>query len=145
MTSYHDSFTASTTMNKLASSSTSPILVLKRSVSSSPYGRTHVWRRRAPKLPNPVVPHFPQRVTLADGSTFVHWTTSPRSAIRLTRDNTNNPLWNPWVEAQGLSADSTDESASGRMGRFGRKFEDMGGVGFEVDMDVLQGEAEKAR
>ena len=98
-----------TTMHRLNTSS--PVLILKRSISSSPYGRTHVWRRRAPKLPNPVVPHFPQRVTLADGSTFIHWTTSPRSAIRLTRDNTNNPVWNPWIEGQGM--DSIDETAAG--------------------------------
>ncbi len=62
------SFYSPTTMNIAASSRTRHILnlPLTRLVSSSPYGRTHVWRRRAPKLPNPVVPQFPQRVTLAD-------------------------------------------------------------------------------
>ncbi|KLO18739.1 hypothetical protein SCHPADRAFT_802671, partial [Schizopora paradoxa] len=102
-----------------------------RSVSSSPYGRTHVWRRRAPKLPNPVVPQFPQRVTLADGSTFVHWTTSPRSSIRLTRDNTNNPIWNPWLEAG--NAEDLEGAVTGRMGRFRRRFEDLGGVEMQSD------------
>lgn len=107
-----------------------------RFVSSSPYGRTHVWRRRAPKLPNPVVPQFPQRVTLADGSTFVHWTTSPRSSIRLTRDNTNNPIWNPWLEAG--NAEDLEGAVTGRMGRFRRRFEELGGV--EMQSDWIESE-----
>ncbi|KAG1738006.1 hypothetical protein EDB19DRAFT_1715721 [Suillus lakei] len=32
---------------------------LIRSVSTCPYGRSHVFKQRLPKLPNPVVPHFP--------------------------------------------------------------------------------------
>ena len=108
-----------------------------RGVSSSPYGRTHVWRRRLPKLPNPVVPQFPQKVTLADGSTFIHWTTSPRSSIRLTRDNTNNPIWNPWLEAG--NAEDLEGAVTGRMGRFRRRFEDLGGV--EMQNDWIESEA----
>ncbi|KAG1738012.1 hypothetical protein EDB19DRAFT_1909457 [Suillus lakei] len=50
---------------------------LTRSVSTSPYGRSHVFKQRLPKLPNPVVPHFPQRVVRADGSSYMQWTTSP--------------------------------------------------------------------
>ncbi|KZW00505.1 hypothetical protein EXIGLDRAFT_639238, partial [Exidia glandulosa HHB12029] len=68
-----------------------------RSVSSSPYGRAHVWRVRKPKIPNPVVPTFVQRVVRSDGSTFLHRTTSPKSYIRLTRDVTNSPLFNNGV------------------------------------------------
>ena len=30
---------------------------------------------------------------------------------------------------------------AGRMGRFGRKFEEMGGIGLDVEMDVLEGGA----
>src|ERR1700761_1115766 len=45
-----------------------------RFVSSSPYGRTHVWKHRQRKLPNPVVPQFPQIVIRSDGSSFVHHT-----------------------------------------------------------------------
>jgi hypothetical protein len=96
-----------------------------RHVSSSPYGRTHVWKHRPPKLPNPVVPTFPQRVTLSDGSTFTHYTTSPRSSIRLTRDLTNNPLWNYGMNKGGMFED--EEGSSGRMGRFRRKFEEFSG------------------
>ena len=83
-----------TAFSKPSTSALIPLRALQtqtRSVSSSPYGRTHVWKRRPNKLPNPVVPQFPQRVIRSDGSTFTHWTTSPRSVIRLTRDVTNNP------------------------------------------------------
>lgn len=91
-----------------------------RGVSSSPYGRTHVWKRRAKRLPNPVVPQFPQRVIRADGSSFTHWTTSPRSLIRLTRDVTNHPLWNiAALRGEGVAEES---EVSGRLGRFNRKF-----------------------
>lgn len=106
-------------------------LTLTRSVSSSPYGRTHVWKRRQAKLPNPVVPQFPQRVIRADGSSFVHWTTSPRSVIKLTRDMTNNPTWNPGM----WKSDSTEEESAvtGRLGRFNRRFDGLGGHNSDVD------------
>lgn len=107
-------------------------LNLIRAVSSSPYGRTHVWRRRAPKLPPPLVPHFPQRVILADGSTYVHWTTSPRSTLRLTRDATNNPLWNPRLEAG--NSEELEGRTSGRLGRFRRRFEELGGTEMETEL-----------
>ncbi|KAL1675399.1 hypothetical protein EV122DRAFT_268316 [Schizophyllum commune] len=98
-----------------------------RSVSSSPYGRTHVWKRgRSAELPAPVVPKFPQRVIRADGSSFTHFTTSPRSFIRLARDVTNNPVWNTsmWL---GESGGIDDENAvTGRLGRFSRRFRDDG-------------------
>ena len=91
-----------------------------RSVSSSPYGRTHVWKRRPKRLPNPIVPQFPQRVIRSDGSSFTHWTTSPRPLIRLTRDVTNHPLWN----ASALLGEGAVEESevTGRLGRFNRKF-----------------------
>ncbi|KAF8063983.1 hypothetical protein FPV67DRAFT_196654 [Lyophyllum atratum] len=96
-----------------------------RSVSSSPYGRTHVWKRRAPVLPNPVVPKFPQLVIRSDGTSFTHWTTSPRSTIRLTRDTTNNPVWNTgtWSDDRGVEEEG---AMTGRLGRFNRKFEELG-------------------
>ncbi|KAG5650644.1 hypothetical protein H0H81_011511 [Sphagnurus paluster] len=96
-----------------------------RSVSSSPYGRTHVWKRRAPKLPNPIVPTFPQRVIRSDGTSFTHWTTSPRSVIRLTRDTTNNPTWNTaaWADDRGVEEEG---AMTGRLGRFNRRFEELG-------------------
>ncbi|PPR06489.1 hypothetical protein CVT26_004578 [Gymnopilus dilepis] len=95
-----------------------------RTVSSSPYGRAHVWKRRPPALPNPVVPKFPQKVIRSDGTSFTHWTTSPKSLVRLTRDTTNNPLWNT-ANANDQSLEE-ENSSTGRMGRFSRKFEELG-------------------
>lgn len=109
-------------------------LVLKqtRCISSSPYGRTHVWKRRLPTLPNPVVPKFPQHVVRADGTSFTHWTTSPRSVIRLTRDVTNNPMWNTgmWTDERAVEEEA---SRSGRLGRFNRRFGGEDGEGVKVD------------
>lgn len=110
-----------------------------RSVSSSPYGRTHVWKRRQKKLPNPTVPVFPQRLVRVDGSTVIHYTTSPRSLIRLTRDTTNNPLWNA---ARFVGMDEEEDEVTGRLGRFSRKFAELGGQRSEMDwMDQASDES----
>lgn len=119
-----------TAFSKPSTSALIPLRALQtqtRSVSSSPYGRTHVWKRRPNKLPNPVVPQFPQRVIRSDGSTFTHWTTSPRSVIRLTRDVTNNPMWN----VSSLTSEDAEEESSttGRLGRFNRRFVEVGARG----------------
>ncbi|KAF8512939.1 hypothetical protein BU17DRAFT_20554, partial [Hysterangium stoloniferum] len=106
-----------------------------RNVSSSPYGRAHVWKNRRNKLPNPIVPIFPQKVILSDGSTFTHYTTSPKSKIRLTRDLTNNPTWNYGMNKGGMFED--EEGSSGRMGRFRRKFEE-----FADNMDWIVDESD---
>lgn len=105
-----------------SSSSIRPLLhgCTLRSVSSSPYGRTHVWKRRPKRLPNPIVPQFPQRVIRSDGSSFTHWTTSPRALIRLTRDVANHPLWN--VAALLGDGAAEESEVAGRLGRFNRKF-----------------------
>jgi hypothetical protein len=95
-----------------------------RSISNSPYGRTHVWKRRPPVLPNPLVPKFPQKVIRSDGTSFTHWTTSPKSLVRLTRDTTNNPHWNTGNPSDRSVED--ESGASGRLGRFSRKFEELG-------------------
>lgn len=100
-----------------------------RDISSSTYGRAHVFKRRPAKLPSPVIPQFPQTVVRADGSTFTQWTTSPRHIIKLTRDLTNAPLWNSG--GRSGSADGLDEeiSGTGRLGRFNRRFEGVGAMG----------------
>ncbi|KAJ2936464.1 hypothetical protein H1R20_g624, partial [Candolleomyces eurysporus] len=102
----------------------SPFAQQCRHVSNSPYGRTHVWKRRAPVLPNPVVPKFPQRVIRSDGTSFTHWTTSPKSLIRLTRDTTNNPMYNPAAAADRSVEE--ESGTTGRLGRFSRRFEELG-------------------
>ncbi|KAF8627549.1 hypothetical protein AX15_004369 [Amanita polypyramis BW_CC] len=106
---------------------TSHLLTFTRSVSSSPYGRTHVWhpKNRAPTLPNPLVPKYPQLVIRSDGTSFTHWTTSPRSRIRLTRDTTNNPTWNTRVWLSEKAFEDEDRK-TGRLGRFSRRFEGLG-------------------
>ena len=101
-----------------------------RHVSSSPYGRTHIWKHRQRTLPKPFVPQFPQLVVRADGSTYTHYTTSPKSTIILTRDTSNNPVWNPSL---WLGENDEEDSVTGRLGRFNRRFEGIGGHGEDVD------------
>jgi len=95
-----------------------------RFLSNSPYGRTHVWKRRPPSLPNPVVPKYPQKVVRSDGTSFTHWITSPKSLVRLTRDTTNNPHWNTGNPGDRLLEE--ESGSAGRMARFSRKFEELG-------------------
>lgn len=61
---------------------------------------------------------FSQLVILSDGSSFTSYTTAPSpAAVRLTRDITNNPLWNPSQE--GRRASDADEG--GRLARFKKR------------------------
>jgi hypothetical protein len=101
------------------------IYTCARSHSTSPYGRSHIQKKHPRSLPAPVVPHFLQHVTRADGSTFTHWTTSPRSKIILTRDTTNHPLWNATERVSGASSENSqdeEEEGTGRMTRFKKRF-----------------------
>ncbi|KAJ1305637.1 hypothetical protein OPQ81_000634 [Rhizoctonia solani] len=92
---------------------------LRHSKSGSPYGKSHLLPT-TPRLPNPVVPTYPQTVFLSDGSSFTHRTTAPRSVVRLTRDITNNPVWQPGLEARA----GEEEDLSGRLGRYKRRFDE---------------------
>ncbi|KAG6836914.1 hypothetical protein H0H93_001280 [Arthromyces matolae] len=144
LSEFQNSLSLTTTMSTLStasriSSHRTTLAVQTRFKSTSPYGRTHVWKRRPRVLPNPVVPKFPQLVIRSDGTSFTHWTTSPRSTIRLTRDTTNNPVWNTgaWSDARGVEEES---SMTGRLGRFNRKFEEIGKDETSGDwMDALVG------
>lgn len=102
-----------------------------KSTFSSPYGKSH--RQRLPALPRPTVALFPQTVIMTDGSTYTHWTTSPRSVIRLTRDVNNNPLYRP-----GSEGDDLLEDEAGRLGRFKRRFENADDA---VDFSTFESEA----
>ena len=124
--------TMSVCRSRASSSLLQPFHQQCRQVSSSPYGRTHVWKRRAPVLPNPVVPKFPQTVLRSDGTSFVHWTTSPKSLVRLTRDTTNNPMYNPAAAADRSVEE--ESGTTGRLGRFSRRFEDLGSTVEELYM-----------
>ncbi|KAI0031921.1 hypothetical protein K488DRAFT_22340, partial [Vararia minispora EC-137] len=118
------SFVSARASTSSASFVTASLLVpcQTRAISSSPYGRTHVWKHRQRKLPNPLVPRFPQRVIRSDGSSFIQYITSPRSLIRLTRDVTNAPLWN--VDLLASEGSQEENASSGRLGRFTRRFAD---------------------
>lgn len=61
---------------------------------------------------------FTQLVTLSDGSTYTHRTTSPAPVYRSTKDTRNTPLWNPSSQKL-LSAES---DIDGRLRRFREKF-----------------------
>ncbi|CAE6523611.1 unnamed protein product [Rhizoctonia solani] len=91
----------------------------RHSNSGSPYGKSHMIPT-TPRLPNPVVPTYPQTVFRSDGSSFTHRTTAPRSVVRLTRDITNNPAWQPGLEARA----GEEEDLSGRLGRYKRRFDE---------------------
>ena len=78
-------------------------------------GKIH--RHRPTDLP-PAAPYlFPQTVILADGSSFVTMTTSPRSVYKLTRDLSNHPTWYP---NRATSRDLRDEF--GRIGKFKEQY-----------------------
>ncbi|EAU87324.1 hypothetical protein CC1G_02083 [Coprinopsis cinerea okayama7 len=113
----------------------------RRLISNSPYGRAHVWKRRPPVLPNPVVPKFPQQVIRSDGTSFIQWTTSPKSLVRLTRDTTNNPMYNP-AAASGRGVEE-ESGTTGRLGRFNRRYEELGAEIGEMATPVEEPAAKK--
>ncbi|KAK4689258.1 hypothetical protein P7C73_g836, partial [Tremellales sp. Uapishka_1] len=81
--------------------------------------KTHL--RPQPTVPSPLPAIYPQKILLADGSTFTSYTTAPTPAIlRLTRDVTNNPLWAPGTEKRGLG----EGAEEGRVGRFRKRFQE---------------------
>lgn len=98
-----------------ASSASTPTAAGTRGYHTS----ARVLKEAERHFPRPV-PHFPQTTILADGSSITLTTTSPRSSLRLTRDPTNHPLWNPGTERRGAGGEEEDES--GRLGRFRRRF-----------------------
>ncbi|KAF2144559.1 uncharacterized protein K452DRAFT_284888 [Aplosporella prunicola CBS 121167] len=75
--------------------------------------------RHATLLKRPKRPYtFTQLVTLSDGSTYTHRTTSPASVVTSTKDTRNNPLWNP--SSQKLL--NVEEDEAGRLRAFREKF-----------------------
>ncbi|WWC72657.1 mitochondrial 54S ribosomal protein bL31m [Kwoniella pini CBS 10737] len=97
--------------------------------------RTHL--KPPPSIPPPMVPTYPMRVILSDGSTFTAYTTAPTpSTKKLTRDVNNNPLWSPASERKGLG-----EGEEGRVGRFRRRFE---GIVMEEPEASLEDKKEEA-
>ncbi|EGC41354.1 50S ribosomal protein [Histoplasma capsulatum var. duboisii H88] len=74
----------------------------------------HATLLRRPKRPYT----FTQLITLSDGSTFTHRTTSPLAVYRSTRDTRNAPLWNPSSE----KLRNVEEDEAGRLAAFRSKF-----------------------
>ncbi|KAK5126272.1 hypothetical protein LTR85_010507 [Meristemomyces frigidus] len=88
--------------------------------------------RHASLLRRPKRPYtFTQLITLSDGSTFTHRTTSPQPIYRSTKDTKNSALWNP--SSQKLL--NVEEDEAGRLKRFRRRF----GRGFDAEA-MEQGE-----
>ena len=74
----------------------------------------HATLIRRPKRPYT----FTQLVTLSDGSTYTHRTTSPSPIYKSTKDTRNAPLWNP--SSQKLLSVEADEA--GKLRAFREKF-----------------------
>ncbi|KAL8781575.1 MAG: hypothetical protein Q9213_005961 [Squamulea squamosa] len=74
----------------------------------------HATLLRRPKRPYT----FTQLVTLSDGSTFTHRTTSPAPVYKSTKDTRNTALWNP--SSQKLLNVEADEA--GRLRAFRERF-----------------------
>lgn len=82
--------------------------------------------RHASLLRRPKRPYtFTQLITLSDGSTFTHRTTSPQPIYKSTRDTKNSVLWNP--SSQKLL--NIEEDEAGRLKRFRKRF----GRGFDAE------------
>ncbi|EKG10802.1 Mediator complex subunit Med11 [Macrophomina phaseolina MS6] len=112
----------------------SPVPVVRRLGSSAPL-LPKTQCRHATLLRRPKRPYtFTQLITLSDGSTYLHRTTSPAPVYRSTKDIRNHPLWNP--SSQKLL--NVEEDEAGRLRAFRAKF----GLGW--DSEVTE-DAEEAR
>ena len=75
--------------------------------------------RNATLLRRPKRPYtFTQLITLTDGSSYLHRTTSPAPVYRATKDIRNSPLWNP--SSQKLM--NIEEDEAGKLRSFRAKF-----------------------
>lgn len=101
-------------------STISPMLsCLRRPISHPRAVVSKTQTRNASLLRRPKRPYtFTQLITLSDGSTFVHRTTSPLPIYRSTKDARNAPLWNP--SSQKLL--NVEEDEAGRLRAFRAKF-----------------------
>ncbi|KXT09795.1 hypothetical protein AC579_8874 [Pseudocercospora musae] len=89
--------------------------------------------RHATLLKRPKRPYqFTQLITLSDGSTFTHRTTSPAPIYKSTKDTKNHAMWNP--SSQKLW--NVEEDEAGRLRRFRAQF----GRGY--DAETMSGEEE---
>ncbi|KAI4217084.1 MAG: hypothetical protein LQ351_000393 [Letrouitia transgressa] len=98
---------------------TTPATLLSPLISLHSHTHHHHQIRHATIIRRPKRPYtFTQLVTLSDGSTFTHRTTSPAPVYRSTKDTRNTALWNP--SSQKLLSVEADEA--GRLRAFREKF-----------------------
>ncbi|KAH9814400.1 hypothetical protein DFH28DRAFT_894682 [Melampsora americana] len=89
---------------------------------------------RSPSILYPQTPaRFPNKITLADGSSIRLVTSSPKLKHTLVRDVTNHPLWNP-----SLAREVADADQSGRVGRFTRRYQNQNQSTKEGDQDEIE-------
>ena len=75
--------------------------------------------RTARYLARPKRPYtFTQLVTLSDGSTYLHRTSSPAAVHLSTKDARNTPLWNP----SSMRLRSVEADAAGKLRAFRERF-----------------------
>lgn len=75
--------------------------------------------RHATLIRRPHRPYtFTQLLTLSDGSTSLHRTTSPHPIYRSVRDTRNTPMWNP----SNAKMAAVEEDEAGRLRAFRRRF-----------------------
>lgn len=100
--------------------------------------------RTATLLRRPKRPYtFTQLVTLSDGSTYTHRTTSPEPVYRSIKDTRNTPLWNPSNEkVLNFEADEAGKLRAFR-DRFGRGWDAGAGAGKDEDEDGDEGEGDE--
>ncbi|KAI4265624.1 MAG: hypothetical protein L6R38_009283 [Xanthoria sp. 2 TBL-2021] len=98
-----------------------PRITIKAKVQINHQQLRHATLLRRPKRPYT----FTQLVTLSDGSTFTHRTTSPAPIYKSTKDTRNTALWNP--SSQKLLNVEADEA--GRLRAFRERF----GRGWDAD------------
>ncbi|KAL8919937.1 MAG: hypothetical protein Q9208_006505 [Pyrenodesmia sp. 3 TL-2023] len=106
----------------------------RTALASIPNNRiSHQQLRHATLIRRPKRPYtFTQLVTLSDGSTYTHRTTSPAPVYVSTKDNRNTALWNP--SSQKLLNVEADEA--GRLRAFREKF----GRGWDAEKMVTRDE-----
>ncbi|KAF2838528.1 hypothetical protein M501DRAFT_1004272 [Patellaria atrata CBS 101060] len=94
--------------------------------------------RRATLLRRPKRPYtFTQLITLSDGSSFLHRTTSPIPVYRSTKDIKNSPLWNP----SSKKLLNVEEDEAGRLRAFRARF----GRGWDAETPVEAEETSEDR
>ncbi|KAL4881593.1 hypothetical protein BJY04DRAFT_188404 [Aspergillus karnatakaensis] len=91
----------------------------------------HATLLRRPKRPYT----FTQLITLSDGSTFTHRTSSPLPVYRSTRDTRNSIVWNP----SSSKLMNLEDDEAGRLAAFRAKY----GRGFDVSSAKSEGEADE--